>query len=484
MGKLKNKSGITLIALVVTIVVLLIIAGVAINLAIGENGLFNQSKLAAEKYEEARQKEENELEKAYQYMIGEVPDEPVQPNTLPENNESIEAGTQVELEKGWYTETPVTVQTSDGAIITSSTKVATVNAVSTGAGETVPVPKGFYYVGGKVATGVVISDDSRDQNKYAGVVDVPAGAVYNTDGTVVTYTEEQYNSLSAEEKNNVILGNQFVWIPCTDTNYAKYNFGKTNTNGWDTNTPGSELMQISKYGGFYIGRYEAGTSNITMSSGVAFDTASGVPNGNWLNNNFRSNYATGKITTKAGEIPYYHADYNTAQAMSNAMYKTNYVQSGLVTGTMWDVAMKFISTDDTNYSDVKDSPFGNYSYSAKNYTLTYTQGRGRYLEVNSSTGAVTSNAKTSEDGVYHYGIRTSAFSEGTKKNNIYDLAGNLWEWTDEDAYIANGNEGPYCMLRGGGFGNSYSDVPVCFRVCNTAAYTSTANGFRPALFIR
>ena len=61
MKRLKNKSGITLIALVITILVLLILAGVAINLTIGERGIFNQSKLAAEKYEEARQKEENEM---------------------------------------------------------------------------------------------------------------------------------------------------------------------------------------------------------------------------------------------------------------------------------------------------------------------------------------------------------------------------------------------------------------------------------------
>ena len=42
----------------------------------------------------------------------------------------------------------------------------------------------------------------------------------------------------------------------------------------------------------------------------------------------------GKITSKAGEIPYYHTDYYTAVKLSNNMYKTKYVQSGLVTGTM------------------------------------------------------------------------------------------------------------------------------------------------------
>ena len=71
-NKLKNKSGITLIALVITIVVLLILAGVAINLAIGENGLFNQTKIAVEKYKEAQNKEEEQLQLAANAMMGDV----------------------------------------------------------------------------------------------------------------------------------------------------------------------------------------------------------------------------------------------------------------------------------------------------------------------------------------------------------------------------------------------------------------------------
>ena len=82
MFNLKNKKGITLVALVITIIVLLILAAVTINLAIGERGIFSQSKLAAEKYKDAQNKEENELDKAYQYMIGEVPDKPEDPSTI------------------------------------------------------------------------------------------------------------------------------------------------------------------------------------------------------------------------------------------------------------------------------------------------------------------------------------------------------------------------------------------------------------------
>lgn len=46
-------------------------------------------------------------------------------------------------------------------------------------GEKIPTPKEFYYVGGTKTSGVVISDDSRNQNKYVAQEDVPAGALYN-----------------------------------------------------------------------------------------------------------------------------------------------------------------------------------------------------------------------------------------------------------------------------------------------------------------
>lgn len=183
------------------------------------------------------------------------------------------------------------------------------------------------------------------------------------------------------------------------------------------------MPQIQKYGGFYIGRYEAGTSNISLSTEINFagkNTAS-----DWLNDNFSirdglNHTVTGKITLKAGEIPYYHADYETALKLSNSMYSTDYVQSGLVTGTMWDAMMKFIAGNDDTI--VTSSTWGNYT----NGNVTYTAGKGRYATIDN--GAMTSEFEKC-DGSYHYGIETTAISEDVKKKNLYDIAGNLWEWT-------------------------------------------------------
>ena len=86
------------------------------------------------------------------------------------------------------------------------------------------------------------------------------------------------------------------------------------------------------------------------------------------------------------------------------------------------------------------------------------------------------------DGKYYYGIKTTAISENVKQKNLYDVAGNLWEWTQEASYPNNTLES--YMLRGGSFGDSYSDRPACFRGNGTATCTNTHYGFRPALYIK
>ncbi len=62
-GKMKrlNEHGITLVALVVTIIIMLILAGVAIRLTLGENGLFTMSRNATGKYKKAQTNEQQEM---------------------------------------------------------------------------------------------------------------------------------------------------------------------------------------------------------------------------------------------------------------------------------------------------------------------------------------------------------------------------------------------------------------------------------------
>ena len=73
--KYKSTKGITLIALVITIIVLLILAGVSIAMLTGDNGILTQAKLAKEKTEEAQRKEEQQLESVLNRITSEVPSE-------------------------------------------------------------------------------------------------------------------------------------------------------------------------------------------------------------------------------------------------------------------------------------------------------------------------------------------------------------------------------------------------------------------------
>ena len=73
---MKNSNGgITLIALVITIIVLLILAGVSIATLTGDNGIITQAQKAKEKTEEAKIREEQQLESLLNKITSEVPSE-------------------------------------------------------------------------------------------------------------------------------------------------------------------------------------------------------------------------------------------------------------------------------------------------------------------------------------------------------------------------------------------------------------------------
>ena len=346
---IKRNKGITLIILVITIVLLIIFTGIIINIGLKENGLFARAKEARDKYLIVEREEQNALNQLYKQLGIEGQTEQVN-NIIPENTQKIEAGTIVKTPEKWKTVMANYVSEVNGEQVKNSYEVASVYAVAVGNGNEIPVPIDFYYVGGTLKSGIVISDNSEDRNKDAGKTDV----------------------------RKELKGNQFVWIPCSLNDYHKISFGENKYDNaeWDRETAESELSQIEKYGGFYIGRYEAGVGTlnkekqqkgesnpfdytVTFSNGMSLFNSIGIQTGlisgwTWQNYNFTakkegtpvnyvSNKATGNIVIKADSIPYYHADYYTAKEMSSRLYKNyKYVRSGLVTGTMWDVMMKYM----------------------------------------------------------------------------------------------------------------------------------------------
>ena len=531
MIKSKEKA-VTLVALVITIVILLILAGISIQ-AITNIGLFANAKRAVEETKYANAEEKVKMAVMASYDInGTLSKEYLKDNlnkteginpkvtevtwdlkvnvdgyeftiteygtvtcvgrnnqdNLPENSKDNpqEVGKEVALKDGWGEETTTIIKTSDGTEKKDLEKVSTVYAISVGNGDTIPVPKGFFYVGGSIDTGVIISDNEAD--KYDG----------QTDKTTHEYATK-------------LKGNQFVWIPCTIDEYTKIDFGMQNMASWDRETNTAEETQISKYGGFYVGRYEAGVStldeetgtfkdSVTFSNNASLFNAVGIQTGingwGWQNYDFiargkvitdsnYSNKATGNIVEKANSIPYYHADYYTAVEMSERLYSNNsYVQSGLITGTQWDMMMKFLS-DSSNYSDMKSTQWGNYD------NVSLTNLRGYYTNVNTSNastdGFKSTEGFTTNSGTNSWVILTTGSTEQVLKQGLYDVAGNLWEWTQESSYVANlGYNITYNTynLRGGSFYNAYEGYPACYRAYVSAPFTSTDLGFRPVLYIK
>ncbi len=342
--------------------------------------------------------------------------------------------------------------------------IETVTAVSVGNGDTVPVPKGFYYVGGDLNTGVIISDEEAD--KYDGT----------TDKTTWKYTTN-------------LKGNQFVWIPCEEEQYVKSEVWNGTTQkptgtlcntGWDKTTYTSELPQIRKYGGYYVARYEAGLAK-TITEFTSTQKSNGS---NQVYNK------TGMPQSRAGQVPWNFIDWTTSQKNAKNMYNTNSVSSGLITGTQWDVMLKRI-VEETNLTegDLTNSVnWGNHM----NNSIEY---KGRIAKANRTdvwhlaVFGGEKQGKTSSYSSNNGDLLTTGASEQTEKYHIYDVAGNLWEWTDEASLNKAGNADEtniqYRVRRGGVYVHLSTNYPVCYRNGgNVVSHTDFSCGFRVALYIK
>ena len=396
--KLKNKQekGITLIALVVTIVVLLILAGVSISLVLNNNGVISKAKDAKNQYAEAQTNDEKQL--------NEVSD---------------------------WIDTKVGDTTGGGSAGGSDYDPAS---------DGVPIPAGFVYVGGTKASGLVISDNAADKEKYKGQTTVGID----------------------------LVGNQFVWIPVENiADYKRTAYSRqvaTGTTDTTTNSeqikassssnfyytealPEDEKTSVEKNKGYYIGRYEAGDKESTEATPPTFRTS--------------SSSTSNTITVKAGQAPYNYIKYTDAKSLAEGFSgKQGYtsVKSKLVSSYAWDTAIAFIQKTNSDYGNSSEE--GNYNNSP---TFTYT-----------GIADTEKNKQTKANGTSTL-IPTG---QTTAVNNIYDMGGNVWELTTE-SYSGTGSS---CTIRGGSCTGGFADYPAGSRLGSSDnAYFS--NGVRLTLFL-
>ena len=384
--KNKQEKGITLIALVVTIVVLLILAGVSISLVLNNNGVISKAKEAKNQYAEAQTNDEKQLEET----------------------------------SDWIDEMETGIKKVDG----------------------VPIPDGYYYVGGTKAKGLVISDEEADAGKYKTVTDgnipktklignqwvwVPVetpSSLYTTVDAGVALKGSTGAKTTKYTNSEIISGITRVLPGSTDyrepdiltssgqdaTNYATAGFSSL-ANMAETMVSEYEEMiaSLEKYKGFYIGRYEL--------------TANGEK--------------TGATQTCENGVNWYTLYKNCKTLAVGSKVKTR-----MIWGLQWDATCKWL--DSSGFSITDSSTWGNYS-------------------------------NNTADG--HGTKQNTGFSESWKANNIYDFAGNCYELTQEAV------DTTYRASRGGSYGSSGSSYPDSYRFYGRPANPGSFGGSRPTLYL-
>lgn len=261
--------------------------------------------------------------------------------------------------------------------------------------------------------------------------------------------------LVIEDKN----GNQFVWIPVENMDIFQ-------TTDWQKNAPKETIdstyvepleeeeeayqkmyYKVKKYGGFYIGRYETGdvtaegertTVRNSDSIGIRkyLDAYNYVP--------YKLSTINKREITGAQELAIKFGEQNN--------YKT--VTTSVVYGVQWDSMLRFIVSDVNNVNN--SIRWGNYSTSE----LTYTDQKG--------------NSYVKPSGEVR--LFKTGSSEETKAKNIYDIAGNTYEWTIETA--GNGVR----VVRGGCYVVNIGQLAAARYAYNDNT-ANNAIGFRISFYI-
>ena len=307
--QIKSEKAITLVALVVTIIVLIILAGVSISLVIGNNGIMQKAAKGREDYTGAAINEQLDLNKIEDY---------IEDNT----------GNVVPIESakgGSYFGEPTTVKDTNGNFI--------------------KVPQGFKIAadsGLNVTEGIVIEDndiiEGIGNNRGNQYVWIPVGnEIKKNDGTTINITLGRYEFASdgtpilkqdaANYTQEVIINSYYKELAASRAGVASDGLDGLNTTALDLK---GFVDSVKANEGYYIARYEASYGTDGKANSKVSNSYSG------------SNNVEGKLWNWITQI--------NAATTSRNLYNT--VNSDLINSYAWDTAIVYIQnfSGDTDYS--------------------------------------------------------------------------------------------------------------------------------------
>ena len=311
------------------------------------------------------------------------------------------------------------------------------------------LPKGFRQVSGTtLEKGLTIQDSQGNQYVW---VEVPKTAeVYPTAGLEITeFTEDAY--IAIETDLHTYTNDYRDGTSYKDEYYSDETTGLTSEQY--TQLKQKMLKSVYQNGGFYIGKYETGTETARTSGNESI-----AP--------------TDTPVIKQNVYPYNYVTCSQAQTLATTKMESGDRTTSLLFGVQWDLTLKYLEKKGTSQADLKtdSTSWGNYQSNAWNITNANL----KYLSSGMSWTTATEKSKTSSEKI----LLSTGADESFSKMGIYDLAGNVLEWTLE---YTSSTYFP-CASRGGNYNNSGSSIPASIRysVRTTGLYDGI--GFRLALY--
>ena len=423
---LKERNGITLIALVITVIVLLILAGVTIATLTGDNGILGKANDAKTQTEQAKEDENLKIAIAGSYGT----DGKLNLKDLKDNleNQGISSNSnEFPLE--------VTVNGEKKKIDANGNIIESIQRLKT--------------------KGTVFNDTITLEDTYGNQVKIPKGFKISSDSA----TEVTGGIVIEDATYTNTIGSQFVWIPVgtgenaikkanketVDIALGRYSFTK-NSDGTVTTSEFSDRDYTEDTTASHNSNYK----NAIAKDIEAFETSANSNHGYYI-----GRYEAGKtgdngfVVCKSGQKVWNNVTQPKASEVSRNMYGSEAkVTSDLINSYAWDTAIVFIQKCGTESN-----------------SLTYSQTAGLSL-------TSTSEPQTTGTNILN------ATKKVDKQCNIFDMAGNCWEWTTE----TSSNSNYACVTRGGIYNHTgfYTSSRYPY---NTSSRADSNTSFRPLLYL-